>query len=268
MAKKILKDMISKKELLVGMIQQLIYPEVTEYLADCGLDFLILDLEHTGHTIEAANACLLAAAAHNIPMLVRVWEKEQCLIEQVLDAGAQGVVVPTVETVDECRMIVRASKYAPQGERGWCNVLPAKRWMNRWEGDTWGDDFSSATFCKKANRDTFIAALVESPEGFKNLPEMLKIDGIDCFMLGAGDLSIRMGKTLWDAEVNAMVYDAVRQIVAAGKQCCPLATSENIVDLRHYGAAMVMLGCSERTGLQAYMRTEVRKIKEEAAFSH
>ena len=259
--KKILKSMLNEKEVLVGMIQQLVYPEVTEYLAKSNLDFLILDLEHTGHTIEAANSCLLAAAAHNIPMLVRVWEKEQCLIEQVLDAGAQGVVIPTVETREECEMIVKASKYAPIGERGWCNVQPARRWMNPWEDDCWEDDFSSERFCKEANRSTFIAPLIETPKGFDNLPQMLEVEGIDCFMLGAGDLSIRLEKDLWDDDVINIILTAIRQIRDAGKQSCPLATSGNINVLRKNGAKMVMLGLSERTVLQAGIRNEVRNIK-------
>lgn len=262
MSKRILKDIVKEQDLTIGMFQQLVHPEVTEFLATTGLDYVILDLEHTGHTVESLNPCLMAAAAHNLPMLVRVAEKEQALIEQVLDAGAQGVVVPTVETVEDCELIVRSTKFAPEGTRGWCNIPPVKRWMNTWEGDVDGDDFNPDTYGRYANENIFVAALVETPLGIENLPEMLKVDGIDAFLLGSGDLSIRMGRTLWDPEVAAVVADATRQIQEAGKISCPIGLVSNIEALHENGARMVMLGISERMALQSRLRQETRGMRD------
>ena len=262
MAKKILKDLIKHQDLVIGCMQQIVMPEITEYLALCGLDYLILDLEHTGHTIEAAAPCLMAAAARNIPLIVRVWEKEQSLIEQVLDAGAQGVLVPTVETVEECELIVRSARYAPEGTRGWCNVLPAKRWMNEWDNDPNGDDFDPSTYCVKANKDVFVSILVESPLGIKNLPEMLKVEGIDAYFLGSGDLSIRMGRTLWDPEVASIIANAINLIQDAGKISCPLGLVANIEKLYKNGSRMLQLGMNERMALQDRMRKEVSGMRE------
>lgn len=262
MKKKILKDLVKEQDLVIGGFQQIVYPEITEYLALSGWDYIIIDLEHTHKTIESAAPCIMAGAAHNIPMLVRVWEKEQALIEQALDAGAQGVVVPTVETVGECEMIVNAAKFAPEGTRGWCNVLPAKRWLNEWDNDSYRDDFDPSTYCKYANRDVFVAALVETPEGIKNLPEMLKVEGIDAFLLGSGDCSIRMGKTLWDKEVAEMMANAIQQIQDAGKISCPIGLAQNIEQLYKNGSRMVMLGMGERMAMQAAMRKEIESMRE------
>lgn len=264
MKKRILKDLLKEKDFVLGTFQQVTYPEITEYLAHTGVDYIILDLEHTGHTVESVNPCLLAAAAHDIPMLVRVWEKEQCLIEQVLDAGAQGVVVPTVETVEDCEMIVRAARYAPEGTRGWCHIPPVKRWMAL-ENDPYGDDFDPATFCKESNRTIFTVALIETPLGIKNLPEMLKVEGIDAFHLGSGDLSVRMGRTLWDPEVAQIVADATKLILDAGKICIPLATSANIEKQIQGGARMFTLAMNERAAMQASLRAEVNAIRSAAA---
>lgn len=265
MQKKILKDIVKKQELTIGLVQQVVYPEITEYLAMCGLDYLILDLEHTAHTIEAVNPCLLAAAARNIPVLIRVWEKEQCLIEQALDAGAQGIVVPTIETVEDCKMVVRAAKFAPEGTRGFCNVIPPKRWMNEWENDPYGDDFSPDTYCKIANRDIFVAVLVETPLGIENLPEMLKVDGIDAFLIGSGDISVRIGKSPWGPEVAEIVTNAIKQIHAAGKISCPVGIVGNVEMLYEGGSRMMMLGMGERACMQDRIRSEVNGMREIAA---
>ena len=260
--KRILKDIILQQDLTIGTFQQLLDPGITESLALCGFDYLILDLEHTARSIESANACIMAAAAHNIPMIARVREKEQSLIEQVLDAGAQGVLVPTVETVEDCELIAKSARFAPEGTRGWCNVLPAKRWMNEWENDPYGDDFNPATYCRQANKDIFVAALVESPLGIENLSEMIKVDGIDAFFLGSGDLSIRMGKMLWDPEVAALIADAINKIQKAGKISCPIGLVDNVEKLYKNGSKMMMLGVNERMAMQERLRQEISGMRE------
>lgn len=261
MQKKILKDMLKGPGPLIGMIQQLPHPDATEVLALSGLDFLIFDLEHSAFEIGAALPCITIAAAYNIPMLVRVREKEQALIEQALDAGAQGVLVPTVETVEECEMIVRAAKFAPQGTRGWCNIDPAKRWMNSADPD----DFDPATYCVEANRDIFVMALIETPLALQNLPEMLKVEGIDAFQIGQGDLSIRMGKTLFDPEVNAAVSGAIAMIQDAGRYSCPLALPHNIGEMTRDGAKMFIVAGAERTLLKEILRGKLKEMKGIAA---
>lgn len=257
MGKRILKELIKEQDITVGMFQLLIYPEITEYLALSDLDYVVLDLEHSAHTIEYAHSCLLAGAAYDLPMLVRVSEKEQYLIEQALDAGAQGVVVPTVETVEDCELIAKAARFAPEGERGYCNILPAKRWMNKWEGDTWNDDFDKDTYCKIANEQIFVAAIIETPLGRKNLPDMLKVPGIDCFMFGPGDFSLRMGKTSRDPEVVQIMEDTIRLVNESGKIGCANGGAANIEEICKKGYKMVQMGMNERMCIQERLRNEI-----------
>lgn len=253
MDRKILKDMIKQQDLTIGLFQQIVDPDVTENLALAGFDYIILDLEHTGKTIESAYPCIMAAYGRDVPMLVRVTEKAQWLIEQALDAGAQGVIVPTVETVEDCELIIKSARYAPEGERGMCPVIPASRWMN---------NYCSETYTKDANRDIFVGVLVETPLGIKNLPEMLKVDGIDAFLLGSGDLSIRLGKSMWDPEVKEIIANAMNQITAAGKISVPIGLLSNISDLHKNGAKMVMLGMNDPMAIQQRMGEELEGMRE------
>ena len=169
--------------------------------------------------------------------------------------------MPTVETAEDCELIVRSAKFAPEGERGWCNVLPAKRWLNDWAGDEYRDDFDPDTYCRRANDQIFLAVLVETPLGIANLPAMLNVEGIDAFLLGSGDLSIRMGKSLWDPDVAGLVSDAIDSIQAAGKISCPIGLASNVNNLYDNGSRMMMLGIGERCALQSTLRGEVANMR-------
>ncbi len=246
MTKKILKDLFKQQDLVISVFQQIIDPDVTWNLGQTGIDCIILDLEHTGKTMEAAKLCITAANAVDVPVIVRVYDKFQWMIEQALDAGAQGVLVPTVETVEEAKLIVRSGRFAPEGERGYCPVVPAQRWMNNFNWETYTND---------VNRDIFLAALVESPLGFQNLPDMLKVDGIDAWFTGRVDLSIRIaGSFAMDGTLNQKVdqmeMDAIKLIAAAGKIAAPIANASNIARYYAAGSRMVMAGTSDGGGIQ------------------
>lgn len=248
---RILKDMIKEQEITIGGFQQIPNAEVTESMAVAGFDFLILDLEHSPATIERAFPCITTATARDVPMLVRVNEIETNLIEQALDAGAQGVVVPTVETVEQCELIVNAAKYAPMGERGWCPVPYNNRWLN---------DYNPDTYIEDANRDTFVTVLIETPLGFENLPDILKVDGIDAVQLGGGDLSIRLGKTMLDPEVVAIIERANKLIKGSNKWAMPMVMESNVADLKEDGARVFYTGTSDFVTLQG-MSTELSAIR-------
>ena len=172
MEKRLLKEVILQKGMVFGFTQQILDPNITESIAQAGFDFIILDLEHSGRTIDSVHSCLIMAAAYNIPLIIRTADKYQFMIEQALDAGAQGVLVPTIETVEDCENLVKSAKYAPLGERGYCPLNATNRWMN----DSVADPIK---FAEQANQNTFVIALIETPLGFTNLKDMVKVKGID-----------------------------------------------------------------------------------------
>jgi 4-hydroxy-2-oxoheptanedioate aldolase len=244
--------MIAEQDFTTAVMQMMVHPQVTEAIAMSGVDFVIVDLEHTGKTIAEAGPCIDMAFAHDLPVMVRVYEKSQHLIEQVLDAGAQGVLVPTIETVEDCLEVVRSSKFAPLGERGFCPVIPASRWLN---------DSDASTYTNDANRDTFIGVLIETPKGFANLPGMLQIDGIDAFFLGRADFAVRVGKSTWDPEVTEVMTAALHQIADAGKLCVPLAREDDVAQYYRSGTRVVQLGFSDATALQNSLRQVAGKLR-------
>ena len=254
MKKRILKDMIKQQDLTCGVILSVIDPDIAENVALAGVDFIVLDLEHTGKTIESAYPCIMVGAAYNIPILTRTADKDQYLIEQALDAGCQGVVIPTVETVEECISIVKSAKFAPMGDRGYCPMDITTRWMNDNSSDP-------LIYANNANRDTFVMPLIETPLGFKNLPEMVKVEGIDAFHLGPADLGMRLGKHMWDPEVERMIVEATEIINNSGKICITIATQDNIAQQYKKGARAVITSLTIGTLIKKTYAGEIEALK-------
>jgi 4-hydroxy-2-oxoheptanedioate aldolase len=230
MARRVLKDLLNGTETLIGMWQWILDPDITELFGAAGYDFILLDLEHTGRSIESARHCILAASVADIPIIVRVMELQQFLIEQVLDAGAQGVLVPQVETKQQCLDIVRYAKYAPEGERG----------SGGWSAARWLPGPNTPDHRAKINDRVFVSVIIETPLAMANLEDMLTVDGIDAFMPGPGDLSVRLGTSGTDASVTELIERAHQKIAAAGR--IAWAAGGDPVRMRELGARMVCLG--------------------------
>ena len=132
------------------------------------------------------------------------------IIAPFLDRGAWGVQVPHVNTADEARAAVDAVKYAPDGHRGiFSGGRPAG----------YGFRGSTGDYAKDANRQTLVCLMLEEVKAIENLPELVKVPGVDVFFIGAGDLSQSMGYTgqMAHPDVQAMVERGVKAITGAGR---------------------------------------------------
>jgi 2-keto-3-deoxy-L-rhamnonate aldolase RhmA len=127
-------------------------------------------------------AHLLVAQATGLVSVVRVLENNGPLIQQALDAGAQGVLVPKVGSAEEARRAVAASKYQPGG-RGMCSVVPAAGFT----GAEWG------AYSNEMNENVLLIPLIETQRGVENIAEICAVEGVDYIFFGLGDLSQDLG---------------------------------------------------------------------------
>jgi 4-hydroxy-2-oxoheptanedioate aldolase len=150
-----------------------------ETLAHCGFDWLCADLQHGMFGFDRCVGVLQALTGTGVTPLVRVPDLDAALIGKVLDAGAMGVVVPTVESADEARALVAATRYPPHGTR---SVGPARA---RLYG---GHEYSSAA-------DEAIAriAMIETAAGVENVERIAAVERIDALFVGAVDLMRSLG---------------------------------------------------------------------------
>jgi 2-keto-3-deoxy-L-rhamnonate aldolase RhmA len=159
--------------------------DVVQFLAGLGFDFLILDMEHGAMDFTRARETISAARACGIAALVRVPEVQYGVVSRVLDAGAEGIVVPRVERPEQCRDLVRFARFAPDGERG----------LTTFAGH---NDFTPVsdvgTFVAECNRRTMLIVQIETRAGLENRARILSEPGIDGCLVGTGDLAFSLGR--------------------------------------------------------------------------
>ena len=178
------RELLHAEHRPIGTILQLPSEELVEILGHAGVEFLTMDTEHCPMSHAKIVSMIRTAEAAGVVPMVRVPDvSDEDSIKKALDGGAAGVLVPNISTAEQARLAVRYGKYAPMGNRGACPYVRA----NSFGG---GD---CANYYERANAYTSINLLVEGPEGVQNLPEIVKVEGIDSIQIGAVDLSVSLG---------------------------------------------------------------------------
>jgi 2-dehydro-3-deoxyglucarate aldolase/4-hydroxy-2-oxoheptanedioate aldolase len=228
-----LRHQLQSKKPAFGMWITLESPSITEMAVALGLDWIVIDAEHGHLDWKEITEHVRATVRSNTVALVRITECNIGLIKRCLDVGADGIIVPWVETADQLRQAVSYAHYPPRGIRG----IGAER------ATGWGQCIPE--YIREANENVLVVPMIESVRGSKNILEMVAVDGVEIFLLGPADYSSSAGYAgQWQgpgiAEQLLAIKDAV---VAAGKTCAVVATSdENLKERRSQGFGMVGLG--------------------------
>ncbi|MFE0491075.1 HpcH/HpaI aldolase family protein [Streptomyces griseoaurantiacus] len=192
-------------------------PESVEIMAYAGFDFVVIDLEHTTLNLGAASTHIAMARALGVDPLVRVPDHGLSVIQRVLDAGAAGVVVPHVDTVQQARAVVRATCFPPRGDRGSGGTSRAGRWGL----------LPRADYLEYGNEQVLCVVQLESEEAIRNTREILALDGVGAAFVGTADLSMSMGVAAGSDEVDRLATSALTAAAAAG---VPIGTASATSD--------------------------------------
>ena len=201
-----LKEKLAEKPYVLGAFVASCNPTNVEILGMNGLDFVILDMEHSPLGLETMVDMIRAAEAYDMVAIPRVYTIERKLMRRVLDVGAHGLLVPMVNNMDDARYIMDAVKFPPLGARG----------MNAGRGPRWG---GYDHYIQEANDALFTMFQCETREGLSHVEEMAAMDGLDSIFIGTGDLSLDMGhpQDLKNPEVVAAVDRILRACQEHGK---------------------------------------------------
>lgn len=228
------KQTLINGDLRIGLWHGLASSYSAELCASCGFDWLLIDGEHGPNDLRSMLATLQAVAPYPTHPVVRIPEGQTALIKQMLEIGAQTLLVPMVETAAQAKELVRAMRYPPQGIRGVGSGLARS---SRW--NLYGD------YLQAANDQVCLLVQVESVSAIDQLAEIAAIDGVDGVFIGPADLAASMGRLGQSAhpEVKAVIEQAIAVIRAAGKAPGILCADEALA--RHYvsiGARFVAVG--------------------------
>lgn len=227
-------DRLRGSELLLGMWVASGSAYNTEICAASGIDALVIDAEHGPNDLLTVLAQLQAVAAHPVEALVRLPSGDPVLIKQLLDAGARNLVVPMVESAEQARSAVAATRYPPEGIRGVGGAFA--------RASNWG---RTPGYLQSAADTLTLTVQVESAAGLQVLGEIAAVDGVSAVFLGPADLAASMGHLGQPThpEVVAAIEKAIGTITEAGTTACVNAFDVQLA--RRYagaGARFVVVG--------------------------
>lgn len=177
----LLKEKLQKQELSIGSWLTIPHQAVIEILSTANFEWLAIDMEHSPISIETIMNLIGHIQGNKMQALVRVSKNEEVPIKRVLDAGADGIIVPMITNKEEAIKAVNYAKYPPLGKRG--------VGLNR--AQKYGTAFES--YKKWVKDHIVVIAQIEHIDAVNNLEEILSVEGIDGIIIGPYDLSASMG---------------------------------------------------------------------------
>ena len=221
-------------------------PDIVDWLGPLGFDGVWIEGEHGPVDYKDIPDLTRAADIWGMTSVVRVNQNAPGVIYRTLDVGAQGIVVPHVNTKEEAEAVVSAGKFAPIGERG---MFGSRQ--------SYGVD----NYFTEANDQSLLVVLIEDIVAVNNLDEILEVDNIDVFFVAPSDLAQSMGYIgqLGHPEVTSTIDGALAKIAASGRTPGALASDANVEAYIEKGVKFMM------TGWTAWAQAGAEAFKEKVA---
>ena len=228
------KQRLAAGELALGMgVRQSRTVDIATVAKTCGFDWLFIDMEHSSLDVDLASQLAMAALGAGITPLVRVPGHEHYHASRLLDNGAQGIVAPHVDTVEEAKRIASACRYPPIGHRSVAGAQPQLGFRSVPVGEA----------TELVNAATLVVVMLETPKAIANADAIAQVEGIDVLLIGTNDLCAELG--IHGNFTDPRVEDAYRAVVAA---------------CRKHGKHPGMGGVYEPKLMEKYIRAGMRFI--------
>lgn len=222
---KVLRDEVGSGGVLWGAFVSTNSPLAAEIMARAGFDWLVIDLQHAPSSGTERLASMLAATSlADVPTLVRIpWKADLAAAMAALDAGAQGIIVPMLDTAEEAAQAAAACRYPPNGFRSF------GPWRVAMQHDNYAPDVG--------DRHAVCLAQIETKSGMDNLHAILEVPGVDGAYIGPQDLSLSHGGELnWRTD-NVLLHEMTERVLEACRQTgkISVAHTADAHDAVHWG---------------------------------
>lgn len=199
------KELMASGKLATAMMVRLARTaEIASVAASCGFDAIYVDMEHSPISLDVTAQMCVAALGAGVTPLVRVPSMDASFIGRVLDSGAQGVIVPHVESVEDARLVAAATRFPPHGQRSMGGAGPVLRFRSH-----------PATVASRAvDSATLVTVMVESRRGVEAADAIAAVPGIDMILIGTNDLCADMGVP------GELGHPRIREAYATVGQAC------------------------------------------------
>lgn len=234
-----LKSALAEGRLQKGLWLNLSSPLVAEMAGQAGFDWCLIDGEHGPWDPAAIRAQLIALQGTGTAPVVRVPTDADWILKQVLDLGAQTVLVPMVHSAGQARDVVRGLRYPPQGIRGQGAMVARASGFG-----------AIADYAETANRQICCMVQAESRAALDNIDAIAATEGVDAVFIGPADLAADMGLAIDAPDLRAAIAGAIPRIRAAGKAAGIICAPADFAHYTDLGVTFLGLG-SDAMLLQA-----------------
>ena len=246
---------LERAEPLTGMLLFTGSPVVVEMMAAAGLDFVIIDMEHSALDLDRAGHLVRAADAAGITPFVRIPAVDPPLIQKLLNLGVAGLVLPH-GNCESCAALLEAMRYAPDGSRGACQITRAAGYVRGgWDA-----------YARRTNREVMAIVLLEEGESIADIESLAATPGLDVFFVGPTDLSISLGvpgATFDDPKMSAALDQVVGAVRKHGKHAMTLIGNQLDVEygrrIARRGVQLIVLGTDGDLFMDAIRRINAVK---------
>jgi len=232
------KSALARREPQLGLWLSLANPYTAEICATAGFDWLLIDEEHAPNDVRSILSQLQAVAPYRSHAIVRPVIGDVALIKQLLDIGAQTLLVPMVDTAEQARRMVAATRYPPEGIRGDGSAIAR---VSRWG--------LLPDYVERANDEVCLLVQAETRLALENLDAICAVEGVDGVFVGPADLAASLGHRNHPGhpDVQAAIDGALQRIIASGKAAGILASE--VTQAKRYigmGCTFVAVGLDAR----------------------
>ena len=234
MKRNLVKEKLKAGQLTFGGWITIPHPALAEVMALSGFEFLVIDVEHGAISAESVQTLIQAMAATEVVPLVRLAGSQRMFVNQILDTGPGGVIIPMVNSREAAEEAVRAVRYPPEGARG--------IGLGRAQGY---NDGQRKDYLKVANELMLAAVQIEHRDAVAHVEEIVTLPGIDLIFIGPSDLSASMGHR--DQPGHPEVTKAIEKVVRIARRAqvplgIPIGTPEEVAVRVRQGFQFLHLG--------------------------
>ena len=245
------RDKLRQGRATIGCFLGLGSAAVAEQMAHCGFDFVVIEMEHNGIDMAQVQQMLMGMNGTDAIPLVRLPSSDQVFIQRSLDIGALGIVVPLLRSAEQAHAVVQATRYPPEGIRGF-GPLRASRYT-----------LDYPDYLTRANDNILVSFLLETREAMENLEEITAVPGVDALYLGLWDLYLSHG-----ANPLEMPHPAMDKLIERAIEVCRAsdvalgigsATPQEVLHWRDrgltflgYGPDYHLLNSAAQAGIEAF----------------
>jgi 2-keto-3-deoxy-L-rhamnonate aldolase RhmA len=245
-----LKEKLMRGELCLGSWITLGHSGIAEIFARSGFDWVVVDLEHSMISIDQAGDLIRTIDLAGAVPLVRLTSNNSDQVKRIMDAGACGIVVPNINSVEEAMQAISATRYAPLGNRG----------VGLGRAQDYGPGFKD--YLEWQKNGPIVIVMIENISALKNLKEILSLKGVDGFIIGPYDLSCSMGipgefeKKEFVSTIQFILEEGIKAKCPAGIHIVEpdIKQLENIINMGYrliaYGVDIRMLDIACREGIK------------------